>query len=394
MPAPLRLAIVVSHPIQYFAPLYASLARRGDIAIRVFFTWHAGDRPVRDRGFSRDIAWDIALTAGYESELVPNAAPDPGTHHFLGLRNPALHRRIMAWQPGIVMIHGWAWLSHLQELHRLHNQGIPTLFRGDSHLLDRPPSGLRWRLKGMALRKIFAWPRGFLVTGTANRAYYQAFGVPAERLFPCPHSIDVARFAEPSETHEADAARWRQAIGISPNQTVVLFAGKFEPRKRPVELARAVLGLAPRPVVGLFVGGGELQGQLDAIAAANPDRIRVLPFQNQSRMPAAYRLGDVFALPSAYGESWGLAVNEALACGRPVVVSDRVGCAVDVVDQSCGRIFSWRDRGALGRILEEVTRDPVALSAMREPAALRGTRFDVPASEAGILEAAEAVRRC
>jgi glycosyltransferase involved in cell wall biosynthesis len=146
--------------------------------------------------------------------------------------------------------------------------------------------------------------------------------------------------------------------------------------------------------VGLFVGGGELQGQLDAIAAANPDRIRVLPFQNQSRMPAAYRLGDVFALPSANGESWGLAVNEALACGRPVVVSDRVGCAVDVVDQSCGRIFSWRDRGALGRILEEVTRDPVALSAMREPAALRGTRFDVPASEAGILEAAEAVRRC
>jgi glycosyltransferase involved in cell wall biosynthesis len=387
----IRIAFVASHPIQYVVPLYQRLARRDDIAVKVFYTWHAGATPVLDRGFDQPVAWDIPVTQGYEFECVANTSTDPGTHRFFGLRNPSLIDRIMAWRPDIVHISGWAWLSHLQALYALHRRGVPTLFRGDSHLLDSSLSGPRWWLKRAFLRRVFSWPAGCLVTGSANRAYYERFGVEPARLFPCPHSIDVGRFAEPVEALEKEAAQWRQQLDISSGQTVILYAGKFERKKRPVDLMRAVQRLRDPKVVLMLVGGGELQGEVDAIAAADPERFRVVPFQNQSRMPVVYRLGDLFVLPSAYGETWGLAVNEALACGRPVLVSDRVGCATDLVDATCGRIFRWDDVSGLESAMRELLTNHEKLAQMRYAAAKRAWLFDTAVTEAGLVAAIEKV---
>jgi glycosyltransferase involved in cell wall biosynthesis len=382
-----RLAFIASHPIQYVAPLYQRLARRDDLAIKVFFTWHAAEAPVRDRGFATPVAWDVPLTEGYDFERIANVSADPGTHRFLGLRNPGLVERVAAWQPDAVVVNGWAWFSHLQALHALHRRGVRMLFRGDSHLLDEAMAGPRWLLKRTLLRRVFSWPAGFLVVGSANRAYFERFGVEPARLQACPHSIDVSRFAEPADELERQAAQWRTQLGISPGRTVVLFAGKFERKKRPVELMRAVQRLDDPDIVLVLVGGGELQDDIDGIAAAEPARFRVIPFQNQSRMPVVYRLGDLFVLPSAHGETWGLAVNEALACGRPVLVSDRVGCASDVVDAGCGRVFSWSEPDALGRAMRELTKDGDRLRAMRDAATRRARAFDIAVTEASLVAA-------
>src|SRR5205807_3583728 len=156
MPPKKRVAFVVSHPIQYVVPLYQRLSRRDDVAIKVFFTWHAGEGAVEDRGFGKRVAWDIAVTQGYEFERIPNLATDPGTHRFLGLRNPTLVDRVMAWQPDVVQLTGWAWLSHLQALCAFHRRGIRTLFRGDSHLLDGVASGPRGWIKRAVLRRVFS----------------------------------------------------------------------------------------------------------------------------------------------------------------------------------------------------------------------------------------------
>jgi glycosyltransferase involved in cell wall biosynthesis len=385
-----RLALVVSHPIQYSVPLYQRLARRHDVKIKVFFTWHAGTEPVEDRGFGRQVAWDIPLTEGYEFERVPNTSSDPGTHRFLGLRNPSLMDRIMEWRPDVVHVTGWAWLSHLLIMHDLRKHGVPILFRGDSHLLDSRVSGPRRWIKQAVLRRVFSWPAGFLVVGAANRFYFESFGVEPARLFPCPHSIDVARFAEPAETLEQQAAHLRQEIGISAAQKVVLYAGKFERRKRPLDLIRAVQQLADPKLVLVLVGGGELQDEIDALAAADPGRFRVLPFQNQSRMMVVYRLGDLFVLPSAHNESWGLAVNEALACGRPVLVSDRVGCAADVVRPSCGRIFAWNNLSSLAAAIDEMINKEDD-KAMRHAASRRAWSFDTAVAESALVAAIESV---
>lgn len=386
-----RLAIVVSHPIQYYVPLYRRLALRDDVKIKVFFTWHAGDAPIHDRGFNVKVAWDIPLTNGFEFELVKNTARDPGTHHFFGLRNPALVSQVMAWEPDVVHITGWAWHSHFCALRTFRKRGVPVLFRGDSHLLDSVQRGIRWWVKCALLRRVYAWPTAFLVVGKANRAYYETLGVDPPRLCPCPHSIDVARFAEPSEALEADARQWRLQLGIRDHCRVLLFAGKFEPKKRPVELMRVVGAIDDPDIALLLVGGGELEGEVNAIASSNPARFRVLPFQNQSRMPVVYRLGDLFVLPSAYGETWGLAVNEAMACGRPVLVSDRVGCAADIVDTCSGRIFSWNHPSAMVAALSDMMQDRDKLRDMGAAAGQRAWTFDVQRTEAALIAALQRV---
>jgi glycosyltransferase involved in cell wall biosynthesis len=137
-----------------------------------------------------------------------------------------------------------------------------------------------------------------------------------------------------------------------------LYAGKFEDKKRPVALMQAVQQIEDSRLLLVMVGDGVLGDQVRQIAAEIPARFRVLPFQNQSRMPVVYRLGDIFVLPSAYGETWGLAVNEALACGRPVLVSDHVGCAADLVKPKVnGGIFRADDwdhfRSELTNLMKE-----------------------------------------
>jgi glycosyltransferase involved in cell wall biosynthesis len=342
----IKIAFIVSHPIQYYAPLHRRLAQRSDVAVKVFFTWHGGERAQLDRGFGKAVAWDIPLTDGYECEVVPNTAHRPGTDHFWGLRNPSLVQRVMAWQPDVVHVTGYAFASHLRALRSLRQKGVPVLFRGDSHLLDGRGPWWRWQIKRRLLRAIFQWPAGFLCVGRANKHYYRTFGVPETKLFDCPHSIETERFAEPEAELERKAEEWREEIGIGREQKLVLFAGKFEDKKQPLPLMRAFLECGVKDALLLMVGDGEHGAQVRALAAQYPERFRVLPFQNQSKMPLVYRLADLLVLPSA-GETWGLAVNEAMACGRPALVSSRVGCHPDVIRPGeNGKVFAagdWRD---------------------------------------------------
>jgi glycosyltransferase involved in cell wall biosynthesis len=351
-----RLAVIVSHPIQYYVPLYRRLAARQDLELKVFFTWHAGQEPKHDPGFGREVAWDIPLTQGYDFELVPNTSGRPGTDHFWGLRNPELCQRVLSWRPDAVHITGYYYASHLYAMWAFHRKGIPVLFRGDSHLLDQQP-GWRWQLKKKLLRHVYGWTKGCLYVGRNNYDYYVRIGVPADKLFYCPHCIEVSRFAEPNDELEAQAKRWRQELQIPELSKVIVYAGKFEARKQPLQLMNSIGRMKNDKLILVMIGNGPLEEQVFTIAKNDPTRFRVLPFQNQSMMPVAYRLGDVVALPSSHGETWGLAMNEAIACGRRILVSDKVGGAPDLVrSPAVGAIFAsddWTDfEGKLSSLLE------------------------------------------
>ena len=138
---------------------------------------------------------------------------------------------------------------------------------------------------------------------------------------------------------EKEALDIRKDLGIDPQATVFLFAGKLEDKKQPLELAEAFASLQSQAHL-IYVGSGMLEDELKKRFDSNPN-IHFVGFQNQSKMPIWYRVADVFCLPSrGPGETWGLAVNEALACGCSVIVSDRVGCAEDLVKgQPFGRII-------------------------------------------------------
>lgn len=390
----IRLAFVVSHPIQYYVPLYRRLAQRTDLQIKVFFTWHIGGPGAQDHGFKKAVAWDIPLTEGYEFELMTNVAMAPGTHRFWGLCNPSLISSVTSWKPDAIHLTGYAYASHLGAMRAFHRAGIPLLFRGDS-LLPRKPQGARGQLKRALLRRVYGWVEGCLYVGRKNAEYYREFGVPESRLFYCPHSIEVERFAEPSETLEKKADEWRRQLGIASDRIVVLFAGKFEKVKQPLALMRAFRECATKQpqLLLIMVGDGELGAEVKRMASESPDAFRVLPFQNQTRMPMVYRLGHLFVLPSL-SETWGLAVNEAMACGRPVLVSDGVGCGPDLVREGeTGAIFPADDWAAFRGVLTTVTQNRKRLAAMGANARRSSVAFDIPATEQYLVEALRRVVR-
>ncbi|MBF0154303.1 MAG: glycosyltransferase family 4 protein [Magnetococcales bacterium] len=389
-----RLGIVVSHPIQYHAPLWAALNHHPEVEIRVFFTWdNRGEAGFHDHGFQKRIQWDIPLLEGYPWEFVPNSAAHPGTHHFRGLNNPELVRRILDWQPDAVMINGYMYQSHLLALYTLAARGIPLLFRGDSHLLSPRNHVKRW-LRKRVLQHLFRRCQGFLYCGTLNRDYFLHFGVPREKLYFCPHVVDNARFAADAPMRDREAAEWRLRLGIPPHHKVILFAGKFEEKKQPRMLLQAFIQARIPDVTLLFAGDGVLKETLQNQAQSAPGNVVFLPFQNQSSMPVVYRLGDLFVLPSSHDETWGLGVNEAMCCGTPVILSDQVGCGADLVEPGrTGWIFPARDGNALALLLRTAMQPDIDLQAMGHAAQVKIQAWDLPQARDGIIQALQSLHR-
>lgn len=360
-----RLAIVLSHPVQYYSPWFRWLRTHTDLEFRVFYLWEFGVTVQRDPQFAATFKWDVDLLAGYDSEFVPNVARDPGTHHFRGLDNPALTARLAAWRPDAVLLFGYNWLSHQRAFWWARRRGVPLLFRGDSHLLGR--AGLPF-FRRLVLRYFYGRFAAVTCVGTANREYFRALGVAEQRLFFSPHSVNADHFNPADPAARAAAAALRAELGLA-GRRVVLFAGKFSAAKQPVELLEAFIQVATPADALVFVGDGAEKSRLTALAAAHPAAcVRFLPFANQSEMPARYLLADIFALPSRGSyETWGLAVNEAMHLGVPCLVSDLVGCQRDLVHPGrTGWVFPTADRAALGATLSAALRSsPEELARLR-----------------------------
>lgn len=389
-PAPLRLAVVVSHPIQYYAPWFQWMRNEAGLDFHVFYLWSAGATPALDPQFGQTMAWDVDLCGGYAHEFVPNTARRPGTDHFFGLRNPDLTARLEAYAPSAVLLFGYAYDAHLRVIAWAGRRRVPLIFRGDSHLLGRGNLGF-W--KEVVLGRLYRRFAAVLYTGHANRAYFERLGVPAARLFFAPHSVDAARFNPERADVQAAAAGLRRELGLDSATRVVLFAGKFVPAKQPLALLEAFLDLAPRQAVLVFAGDGEQRTALESRAAergALGTSIRLLPFTNQAAMPALHAIASVFVLPSrGVSETWGLAVNEAMHMGVPALVSDRVGCQPDLVtDGVTGWVFAADDPSGLRRALERaLSVGDDARRTLRAAVMDRISGYRYPQTTAGLLQA-------
>jgi glycosyltransferase involved in cell wall biosynthesis len=338
-----KLAIVTTHPIQYYAPVFQLLAQRGNIYIKVFYTWSQSSLKKNDPGFGRDVSWDIPLLDGYAYEFIENTATEPGSHHSKGIINPGLIPAITGWQADAVMVIGWAYKSHLGVLKYFKNK-IPVLFRGDSTLLDEQ-WGLKNLLRLLYLRWVYRHVDYALYPGKATRAYFEKYGLKKPQLIFAPHAVDNARFAV---NHREEARGIRTGLGIKDEDLLILFAGKFEDKKDPLILIEAFLSLAQSNVHLLMVGNGVLEAQLKQKANRHTN-IHFMDFQNQLAMPVVYQACDLFCLPSrGPNETWGLAVNEAMACSKAILVSNKTGCAADLVKPGYnGNIFTAGDKESL-----------------------------------------------
>jgi len=326
-----RLVVITTHPIQYNSPLFAMLSKRGKIEIKVFYTWGtAVEENKYDPGFGKIIKWDLPLLEGYENSFVENTAIDPGSHHFKGIVNPSLIKDIESWKADAILVFGWAFHSHLKCL-RYFKGKIPVLFRGDSTLLDEH-RGIRQLVRRFFLKWVYAHVDRALFVGENNQQYFIAHGLKSAQLVHAPHATDNERFAEPNDLYETQALSIRQSLGVAETDLLLLFAGKFEAKKNPLYLLQLLTAIPDKRLKILFVGSGVLLPQLQA-AAEKDQRILLMDFQNQQGMPVIYRIADLFILPSAGpGETWGLALNEAMASGRAIVASNKVGGTADLID--------------------------------------------------------------
>ena len=207
--------------------------------------------------------------------------------------------------------------------------------------------------------------------------------------------LETPRFDPEDPAVRAGAAALRSELGLTGHR-VVLFAGKFHPRKQPVPLLEAFLAVAGPQDALVFVGDGPERPRLEALAASRPDRtVRLLPFANQTEMPARYALADIFALPSQGSyETWGLAVNEAMHLGEPCLVSDLVGCHADLVlPGKTGWVFPAADPAALATTLADALRLPAdELARLGRQARALSAGFTYRETTAGLLAALAALR--
>ncbi|MFL5240828.1 MAG: glycosyltransferase family 4 protein [Gemmataceae bacterium] len=382
-----RLAFVTTHPIQYYAPWFRCLAGQPDLQLKTWYLWDFGTTNQVDNGFQQAIQWDVPLLDGYDWEFVPNRSRRPGTADFWGIDNPELIGRLRAYDPSAVLCLGYNFATFARLLVHWNRSRSPLMLRGDSHRLVRS-QGLKAWVKAQALKQVFRRFAAFLYVGKANRDYYRMHGVPDERLFFSPHSVDNERFMSNRSQVEREAAAWKRELGISESKRVVLFVGKFEEKKRPLDLLKAFARARVKDTALLFVGAGALEAAIRDAARTASD-IYIAPFQNQSQMPRTYAAADVVVLPSfGTGETWGLCINEAMCLGKPVIVSTHVGCARDLVVSGVnGFVFYAGDVGSLSDSLRNVLEDRDRMEQFGRASFQRIHNYSYQKATEGLLQA-------
>lgn len=350
-----RLAIITTHPIQYYAPLFKLLSERNNIAIKVFYTWGQSQHTIHDPGFGIERKWDIPLLNGYEYEFVKNTSSSPGSNHYNGIINPGLINKIKNYKPNAILVFGWAFKSHLSVMRYLKGK-IPVFFRGDSTLLDEKKGySIRKMLRRIFLRWVYSYTDYAFYAGKNNKEYFKVHGLKEQNLIYAPHAVDNDRFNDVTNQYDHEAKDWLARLGVADSKSVILFSGKLEEKKNPSILIEAAKALPQMHFI--IVGNGPLEQTLKN-ASKGLLNITFIPFQNQSKMPVVYRLCDIFVLPSkGPGETWGLAINEAMASGCIVIASNKCGGSIDLVKNGINGFIIKPDAQSLISVIRSLGND-------------------------------------
>jgi glycosyltransferase involved in cell wall biosynthesis len=307
------LAVVQSHVIEYYGPFFRKLAEHPEIDLTVYYESRRGVDVSYDPGFQLHFQWDRPLLDGYK-------------HKFLASRWELI-KELRQTRYDALLGFGWttffSWLAYLS----CAAMRIPYLITGDS--IPQRQRRLKHVLKRALLEPLFRKAGAFLTMGALNEQLYRQFGVPEEKFFLVPYSPDIDYFQSCAQSLMGSKETVRRQHGLHPSYPAILFAGKLVDRKRPLDLLKAYQGVCAKGIRAslVFCGDGQLRNELQSYAAQyGLQDVHFVGFKNQSEMPAIYTMCDFLVLPSDH-EPWGIVLNEAMACGLPVIVSDQVGAA-------------------------------------------------------------------
>ena len=384
-----RVALFATHPIQYQVPWFQALAQRPELALKVFFG-QVPDAIQQGVGFDVGFHWDIPMMEGYVSEVLENVAKRPALGGGAGCDTPHVARTLRHWKPDVAILTGWQSKMLVQAWWACVRLGVPRIMRGESTAMSR-----RSAWKHAAHR---VWLRGFdrfLAIGKANRDFYLQAGIPEVRIHRCPYFIDNKRFAATAGRLRERRSELRGKWSVPEHATCFLFCGKLIPKKHPLDLLRALQRAvtAGAPAHVRVVGDGELMAQARALVERERLPVTFAGFLNQTEIVSAYVASDCLVLPSDTGETWGLVVNEAMACGLPAIVSNQVGCGPDLISEGVtGATFPMGQVDALAQLLIDFSRDSVRLRALGAAARERvSSCYSVERAVEGTVAAIDAV---
>lgn len=384
-----RVGILSTHPVQYYAPLYKALARHPEIDLEVFYCHRQTPKGQALAGFGVEFDWDVPLLEGYKNRFLKNAARNPGVNKFFGCDTPEIGNIIGDNRFDAFIIDGWYVKSHWQAAEACRRSNTPLLVRGDSYLLS--DSLFMKRAVKYGIYHIFMKNfKACLAPGKMAREYFLYYGADKDKIYFVPHAVDNEFFSSRCSVLMREREALRRTWAIPKDAIVFLFAGKLIPKKRPLDFIEA-LGAAhdANPeIFGLVTGDGPLKAPMENAAQEKKTAVTFTGFLNQSDMPKAYAVSDCLVLPSDVGETWGLVVNEAFACGLPAIVSDRVGCAPDLVmPGETGEVYRCADKGRLSDIIADLSLDRARLKKMGESAKKIIDKYSIDNAVKGIMEA-------
>jgi glycosyltransferase involved in cell wall biosynthesis len=335
---PVKVKFIISHPVQYFSPLFRELAQQENIDFEVWYCSDEGIRNTKDIGFDTDVKWDIPLLEGYKYRFFENKARRASIHFgFVGLWNPDILRELHREKNRVtVILHGWHYITHFIILLSARLMGHYIIFRGDNpdhH--DVNLSYLKKTLKKIILIPLLNIPNLIYFVGIRNFNFFRKYGVPKEKLIYAPHSVDNKRFEMDQTEKMRRGNLLRKTYQIEENAVVIICPAKYIPKKRIHDIIDAVALTGNDRFHILLVGEGSSRTFLqNRINEKIPKQATLTGFINQSEMPDYYAMADILCLASEYGETWGLAVNEGMNCRLPVVISELCGCALDLVEHN------------------------------------------------------------
>jgi glycosyltransferase involved in cell wall biosynthesis len=397
-----RLAYLVSHPIQYQAPLLRRIAREPDIELTVFFSSNFSVREYVDKGFGVDVKWDVPLVDGYEHEFLP-AIWDKGRTGPASQLNYGIFSRLRGGKGtagfDVLWVHGYSTLNSLQGMVVAKRLGVPVLLRAESRLSAADRGGLKPWTKNLFFSLLKRLVEGVLPIGALNTVYWRHYLGDSFPQFPMPYAVDNSYFQSRCREAAAERAELLQELKLEASRPVILFASKLQPRKRCADLLEAYLNLVavkgtdPHPYL-LIVGDGGERPELERRAAQSGCQdIRFCGFRNQSELPRFFDIATVFVLPSR-DEPWGLVVNEVMNAGRAVIVSDDVGCQLDLIEDGVeGCVFPAGDVAALTNSLRRVLATPETADAMGQRGLAKIRTWDFEEDVRGLRSAIAQVTR-
>jgi glycosyltransferase involved in cell wall biosynthesis len=368
-----RLAYLVSHPIQYQAPLLRRIAQEPDIDLTVFFGSDFSVRSYQDEGFGVEVKWDVPLLDGYRYEFLP-VLRDNGTQTVTTPLNHGIMSRLRGRGGSppfdVLWVHGYAMVNALHGLIAAKSLGIPVLLRGDMWLRDRPRSNFKLLLKKLFLESLKKMVDGVLPVGMLNTEYWRHYFGDDVPLFLMPYAVDNDSIQRRSAEARAGRDELMRELDLVGDRPVILFASKLQRRKQCNDLLEAYQTLVrewkegPLPYL-LIVGDGEERAALEEMASSSGlGGIRFCGFRNQSELPRFFDISTVFVLPARH-EPWGLIVNEVMNAGRAVIVSNDVGCQPDLITDGVeGCVYPVGDVNALMEALRRTLNSPETAAEM------------------------------